>query len=537
MERERKKKIMIIGVLLALIFTFSIGFAAYSAVLTINPRASVNPKDDLFNIVFSASGTRQDFGNIRPSLSDSIVSANDAYIIDDGLTLSNIKVHFTKLGQKVTYNFWVHNAGAITAYLDSVDLGTQITCTSKASSDNPATQSIVDKVCDSMYYSLKVNNKSIDVNKSALSNGITYNTGCPALDVDEYMPVEFSIYYSESGSYSDGDFEVDFGEIKFNFTSVPNCETSSTNPPKQDQEYENLVDYLLSKANSKNIKTYTAGDKSQMYVFDHEKTEQTGPLTDYRYIGNEPNNYVNFNDEVWRIIGVFEVEDGEGHTEQRVKIIRGNSLKDNMSWDSTWKNNWSTATLNTYFNGEYYDSLSTSAQTMIGNTKYYLGQVPALLESPARGSTYIDLSWQHFYKFERGTTMYSNNSIDWVGKIALMYPSDYLYTYALGVNETCFENGYMCKNENPLSGWIFNSNINDGSSSITYQRTLSPVFAEWDSAFIVERDGRTLSGCTTESTDDFGVGETFGVRPALYLKADVVRTDGDGSIGNPYSIQ
>jgi len=31
--------------------------------------------------------------------------------------------------------------------------------------------------------------------------------------------------------------------------------------------------------------------------------------TDYRYTGKDPDNYIKFNNETWRIIGVFNVDD------------------------------------------------------------------------------------------------------------------------------------------------------------------------------------------------------------------------------------
>ena len=34
---------------------------------------------------------------------------------------------------------------------------------------------------------------------------------------------------------------------------------------------------------------------------------------------------------------------------------------------------------------------------------------------------------KHWYSYERGTTVYGENSTTWTGKIALMYPSDYGY--------------------------------------------------------------------------------------------------------------
>ena len=52
-----------------------------------------------------------------------------------------------------------------------------------------------------------------------------------------------------------------------------------------------------------------------------------------RYIGADPNNYVSFNGELWRIIGIFS-EDTHGVTgEKLIKIIRNESIG-NYSWDN-----------------------------------------------------------------------------------------------------------------------------------------------------------------------------------------------------------
>ena len=85
------------------------------------------------------------------------------------------------------------------------------------------------------------------------------------------------------------------------------------------------AEMLMEKANSESLLYADATDeqKKEMWTFSHEATEQVGATTDYRYIGSSPNNYITFNDEVWRIIGVF---DG------RIKIMKQDSLG-NMSRD------------------------------------------------------------------------------------------------------------------------------------------------------------------------------------------------------------
>ena len=194
---------------------------------------------------------------------------------------------------------------------------------------------------------------------------------------------------------------------------------------------------LIAKANPEDLDYNTATDaqKKEMWTFTHEATEQTTALTDYRYIGANPNNYVKFNDELWRIIGVFDTDDGTGKIEKRLKIIRDESIG-NYSWDynsaGNYINEWSTAQLNNllnsgaYYNrttGTYYNNSTTAsnvdftnkgltetAKAMIGNAKWYLGG----------SSTYNDATATMFYTRERGTGVYSGRSTSWTGKVGLM---------------------------------------------------------------------------------------------------------------------
>ena len=274
------------------------------------------------------------------------------------------------------------------------------------------------------------------------------------------------------------------------------------------------ADDLLEKANPVTVTNYTDGNTKEMYTFEHPATTQTGALTDYRYIGANPNNYVTFNNELWRIIGVFTVEDGNGNTEQRIKIIRNEKLSSDMAWDSNNSvNEWSTATLNTYLNGDYYNALDDTSKSMIANAKYYLGG----------SSAYDNLKGEDYYNFERGTTVYSGRSISWTGKIALMYPSDYSYTYALGVDNTCYTDGYDCDGSSgKTNGWIYNTNRNFN------QWLLSPYSDSSNSAFYLGGSGSVRSSYSLYSN---------GIRPSLYLVSNIKIDSGDGSEQSPYSLK
>ena len=63
----------------------------------------------------------------------------------------------------------------------------------------------------------------------------------------------------------------------------------------------------------------------------YDKTEDNN----LRYVGLSPDNYVLFNNELWRIIGVMNnIEDGEGNKETRIKLIRDENIG-SFPWDSS----------------------------------------------------------------------------------------------------------------------------------------------------------------------------------------------------------
>ena len=287
------------------------------------------------------------------------------------------------------------------------------------------------------------------------------------------------------------------------------------------------VSTLLSKANDASVTTYDAGSDAshELYTFNHEATVQTEALTDYRYIGNDPYNYVTFNDELWRIIGVFTVEGSSGEKEQRIKIIRDEIIGE-YPWDYTEYNSdygeydggineWATAKLNTYLNGDYYNSLSTEAQGMIAATKFYLGG----------SDTVENHSALTYYSFERGEEVHDESrSKNWIGNIGLVYSSDYIYTYANGVDEKCYTDTFNCESSSSISGWLYKEDYEDDEISFW---TISPFIAYADIAL-----GVSFGGYVT----DIGVNDSRGVRPSLYLSSSVSIVDGDGSEDNPYQL-
>ena len=250
------------------------------------------------------------------------------------------------------------------------------------------------------------------------------------------------------------------------------------NPPYTPGQGTDVIDQILDK------------NPDELYTDEHG---------DIRYYGATPNNYVSFNNELWRIIGVI---DG------KLKIIRNESIG-NMKWNSTLNNNWNNASLKSYLNGDYYNGINETYKNMISEETYYLGG--------ATESNYQTLTASGYYNAERDSSqVYSGNPVSTTQYIGIMYPSD--YGYAAGsscLSTSLFKYNSSCKNSDYLfSGvteWLQAPN---GSYSSDASYLLSSGYVHYN----------------------VPVTRSFAVRPVLYLNTNVQITGGDGSQSNPFTL-
>ena len=220
---------------------------------------------------------------------------------------------------------------------------------------------------------------------------------------------------------------------------------------------------------------------------------------DIRYYGASPNNYVRFNNELWRIIGVI---DG------KIKIIRNESIGE-MAWSSNGKNNWDNSDLKSYLNKEYYNGIDETYRKMISEEKYYLGGI--------NYSNYNTLTASGYYNTERSNSVYGSNPTSTEQYIGLMYPSDYGYA-----------SGSSC-----LSTALFN--YDKGCENINY--LFNGVY-EWLQSPLDYSDSYGTQIVTTGHVyiDSFTVTYHAVIRPTLYLTSETQITSGDGSQSNPFQI-
>ena len=267
------------------------------------------------------------------------------------------------------------------------------------------------------------------------------------------------------------------------------------------------------------------------------------PDQNIRYYGSDPNNYVRFNNELWRIIGVFN---------DNVKLIRKDSLGW-LSWDSSeesinegWGvNEWSTSALKNYLNTMYYGGTSVTCynaknkQTTTCPTNKLNTESKTLIDYYTWKTGAIEMSKRTntpaFYKSERGNVTGKicnggsacNDTVErtteWPGYIGLPYATDYAYASGESICETNMvkqdsSNTYICKNNN----WMFKPN--------TWYWTLS--LDAYPSAsrgvWLVYSDGHVGN-----------INAAYGgaIFPAIYLKTDILIKSGTGRSNDPYILK
>ena len=356
--------------------------------------------------------------------------------------------------------------------------------------------------------------------------------------------------------------DEDYASCKITFDSDGNAKVSITGKGKFDGL--KITNGTKENAEVKEITKPTYGMKATEYItnlleYDGEglKIDNT-PDQNIRYYGSDPNNYVSFNNGLWRIIGVFG---------NNVKLVRSEKLGD-LSWDSSassvnngWGvNEWSQSALKNYLNTMYYGGTSVTcyngqnkkevtcptgiidetAKTLIDNYTWNTGAITwndATIVNQEAG----ELKTIPFYNAERGSVngkictggSICNDTVErtttWTGYVGLPYVTDWAYASSESVCETNMWDGDIdtthgrfnmtCKNNN----WMHRSNNTWYLSPCTYSFS--------DGASHVWNVGNM--GYVSFGSAAY----TYAVVPSIYLKSNVLIENGTGTSSDPYILK
>ena len=267
----------------------------------------------------------------------------------------------------------------------------------------------------------------------------------------------------------------------------------------------------------------------------------------YTYRGSNPNNYVTFNNELWRIISV-------NISDNTIKIMRNSSFSYKYDGEkyrpdygycndtdiygcNIWGSNSTLydinmnpitelvsstspakkysfpdkeAELNTYLNGTYYNGLNSTAKDMIIDAVYKVGG--AILGEELQESI-------------------NNISMaKWKRKVALIDVTEYVRA---GTDSTCSKsvnNSYLyndCYTKNP-SNYMYT-----GVNNYIIYWTMTPF-----SSFADPSDSVSTALFTINNIGSLIISpkNSFSVRPVVTLSGEVKITSGDGTQNNSYQL-
>ena len=309
------------------------------------------------------------------------------------------------------------------------------------------------------------------------------------------------------------------------------------------RDYITIKDYIIDLYNDESLRTSNGLKKDNT------------PDQNIRYYGSDPNNYVSFNNELWRIIGVFG---------NNVKLIRSEKLG-NLSWDSSESsvnygygvNEWSQSALKNYLNTMYYggttvtcyggtkNSTTTCPTNKLDNTSkglidYHTWNTGAINMGDVYDSTTESFDTVEFYNAERGNVTGKicssgngcNDTVErattWPGYVGLPYVTDWAYASDENICETNMQaqdssNNYICKNNN----WMHHGTTMDAEDATW---VMSPGAGPDNARSVWSVLGVGVTGNDVAAFP-------LSAFPTIYLKSNILIESGKGTSDNPYILK
>ena len=442
------------------------------------------------------------------------------------------------------------------------------------------TESKTDKIIDfnlalNSYSSIYITSNNKDSKKELIINNMN-NTLLSFFS-------NYSYYINGNSNY------YDFRDYKYVLPkgSVYYVHFASYNPEGKPYPYIKNISLIPVTDNMINIGTLShlkgtiddsnkSTDTNLPYVTDDGTVD-----SNFRFIGKDTKNYVKFNNELWRVIGIFNTTDADGNYAKRIKIVRNDSIGSGIVWDSSSSkvnsgngvNEWSQSAVMKLLNPGYENNKVThdsGTEIVTNNSLYWNKTSGSCLSSGGLSTSSCDFTsmglsdssklmidsvlWNtgaitndtqnitpnQMYTYERGdkngkTNFDASNyptvdSVDrtttWFGKVGLPYPSDYIMASGDGSGN----DRSKCMSSNPNVYGDCSSNNNwMGVNLSSPLMTMSPVYGAAFPSF-------TTSMITSLYTMP-AVNNNYVLKPAVYLNPKVKITSGSGTQSDPFNIE
>ena len=464
----KNNKSILIGGLLAVIVVMAVGYAAFASSLKISGTSNISTTWDVeitdittSNKVGSASVKEQPtFEKLTATFSTNLVSPGDS----------------------ITYNIKVENKGSLDAKLNKITLTKE---------DNPA-----------VLFETKGLKEGGVLRKgeSAILNvSVTYNSEITS----QPTKLDASLTATLDFTQSDGTSDIPIG---------PTGDTAA--------------EMLKAKVVTSGDGLYTDSTEAGRYV----------------YRGADPNNYITLGTDTYRIIAV--------ESDNTLKVIKNGSIG-SKAFDtqnarySTISTDYCNSTYGCKVWGSKTTTLDTNGKNVTQMPREVNGTLYNLPDAEATLNTYLNNDWYNSlssnvqnivvsHMFNVGATKYNETNLSntitqeqtykWKGKVGLMNQSDYVKA---STNSECtsvnaYYNVSSCYNNSATHNWIY-----AGPAAKSWSRTIAPSSSSNAfHVFFVSGGGNLNYNFASTST---------GVAPVLYLSSDI-SLEGDGTSNSPYTV-
>ena len=277
-----------------------------------------------------------------------------------------------------------------------------------------------------------------------------------------------------------------------------------------------------------------------------------------RFISLNAKNYIRFNDELWRIVGIFDTEDESGNSARRLKIMRDESIG-NYSWDGSHPSNygfgtnlWSESDLMQLLNPGYESE--TNGGSLYWNKSSgncYVGQNSTIscdftstgLSNDAK-QFIEEVKWNVGMSRDPSTNVatlsyYSNEKqATWIGKVGLITYGDIYYSgddympVSTGspTRATCMAGtASLAMNCLATNSWLFSKLKNNENYWTITGSNMDPP------SYLVFVLGKSDSGGVYLNIPSSYA--SYAVYPTVYLSTKTHVTGGTGTRKNPFTIE
>lgn len=282
----------------------------------------------------------------------------------------------------------------------------------------------------------------------------------------------------------------------------------------------------------------TSGDGVITKVTDNN-TEQ------YRYQGNNPNNYVSFNNQLWRIIGYVPVcLEVSPITEDTT--INGTSFKQGEAQCTKWENRVKIIKADPIGAYAYNVSSYSSSNPIV----WIESTVQELLNSCYLGKKDGCSKYCYVYQNIQGVCNYSQNGINENDSYSNMIESVY---YNIGMSNSFNSSSVVYANEvkkqvseKSMTGLMYASDFGYAISGYTGNLSYSSANSQMVNNWLF---GQSYEWTMTAYGSSYPVYvgiigglnysnayDGYEVRPVLYLQSNVSKLSGDGTMTSPYTL-